>query len=72
MEAEGRGGRRAPYSSAVKLTAEEQPRLADPKPAEGKSELVDPKPPTRHAPWIRPLSDYERRETTIVEGLRYG
>ena len=24
------------------------------------------------APWIRPLADYERRETTIVEGLRYG
>jgi hypothetical protein len=22
--------------------------------------------------WIKPLSCYERRETTIVEGLRYG
>jgi hypothetical protein len=22
--------------------------------------------------WIRPIGDYERRETTIVEGLRYG
>jgi hypothetical protein len=22
--------------------------------------------------WIRPLSDYERKETTVVEGLRYG
>lgn len=22
--------------------------------------------------WVRPIGDYERRETTIVEGLRYG
>jgi hypothetical protein len=29
-------------------------------------------PETEHAPWIRPLSCYERRETTIVEGTRYG
>ena len=27
---------------------------------------------TSHAPWSRPIRDYERRETTIVEGLRYG
>jgi hypothetical protein len=26
----------------------------------------------RRPRWIRPLADYERRETTIVEGLRYG
>jgi hypothetical protein len=25
-----------------------------------------------YAPWVRPIGDYERRETTIVEGLRYG
>jgi hypothetical protein len=24
-----------------------------------------------HPRWIRPIGDYERRETTIVEGLRY-
>jgi hypothetical protein len=32
---------------------------------------TNPKPdaPSR---WIQPLSTYERRETTIVEGLRYG
>ena len=24
------------------------------------------------APWIKPLSSYEQRETTVVEGLRYG
>jgi hypothetical protein len=31
-----------------------------------------PQPAVTHAPWIRPIGDYERRETTIVEGLRYG
>ena len=30
----------------------------------------DPRPAHAYAPWIRPLSAYERRETTIVEGLR--
>ena len=24
------------------------------------------------APWVRNINDYERRETTLVEGLRYG
>jgi hypothetical protein len=23
-------------------------------------------------PWVGPISDYERKETTVVEGLRYG
>jgi hypothetical protein len=31
-----------------------------------------PAPEAEHARWIKPLSCYERRETTIVEGLRYG
>ena len=25
-----------------------------------------------HAPWVKSILSYERRETTIVEGLRYG
>jgi hypothetical protein len=29
-------------------------------------------PAVAHAPWVRPIGDYERRETTVVEGLRYG
>ncbi len=29
-------------------------------------------PAPAYAPWIRPIGYYERRETTIVEGLRYG
>ena len=49
-----------PSAAAVELTAEEKPELPDPEPA------------VAHAPWIRPIGDYERRETTVVEGLRYG
>jgi hypothetical protein len=50
----------APYAAVVELTAEEKP------------ELLDPRPAVARAPWVRPLGDYERRETTVVEGLRYG
>jgi hypothetical protein len=49
-----------PSAAAVELTAEEKPELPDPQPA------------VAHAPWVRPIRDYERRETTLVEGLRYG
>jgi hypothetical protein len=54
--------RAAPYAASVpvELTAEEKPELPDPQPA------------VAHAPWVRPIGDYERRETMIVEGLRYG
>jgi hypothetical protein len=31
-----------------------------------------PEPAAAHARWVRPIGDYERRETTLVEGLRYG
>jgi hypothetical protein len=56
----GGGGGAGPYAAAVELTAEEKPQRLEPKPA------------VAHARWIRPIGDYERRETTIVEGLRYG
>ena len=49
-----------PSAAAVEVTAEEKPELPDPEPA------------VAHAPWVRPIGDYERRETTLVEGLRYG
>ena len=29
-------------------------------------------PEPEHARWVKPLSICERRETTVVEGLRYG
>ena len=66
MEIEGRGAAPgggpsgAPYVAAVELTAEQKP------------ERLDPQPAVAHAPWVRPIGDYERRETSIVEGLRYG
>jgi hypothetical protein len=28
--------------------------------------------PPAYAPWLRPIGEYERRETTIAEGMRYG
>jgi hypothetical protein len=33
---------------------------------------IEPKPEAAHPRWVRPIGDYEQRETTIVEGLRYG
>jgi hypothetical protein len=65
MAGEGRGaatdeGRGAPYDRVAELEA-----TPEPKPLELQS-------PAAHAPWVRPIGDYERRETTIVEGLQYG
>ena len=40
--------------------------------AEQKPERLDPQPAVAHAPWVKSISSYERKETTIVEGLRYG
>jgi hypothetical protein len=52
-----RGG---PYVTAVSVTAEPE------------AKLIDPKPATAHAPWIRPIADYDRRMTSEVHGTRYG
>jgi hypothetical protein len=39
----------------------------------GMTTAAEPEPEPRAKPrWIKPLSCYERRETTVVEGLRYG
>jgi hypothetical protein len=40
--------------------------------AELEAEALDSQPAVAHAPWVRPITDYERRETTEVEGLRFG
>jgi hypothetical protein len=50
--------------------------------AEPEPERIEPEPepqPTKPEPepgvqsrWIKPLASYERRETTVVEGSRYG
>ena len=50
----------APYVAAVSVTAEAE------------ANLIDQTLAAVHAPWIRPLADYERKQTTTVEGLRYG
>jgi hypothetical protein len=50
-----------PYVAAVDLKA-----AAEPEP-----DLIEPEPGAQPR-WIKPLSCYERRETTVVEGLRYG
>jgi hypothetical protein len=56
VDAEGGG----PYVTAVMKTAEPE------------ANLIDQTLAATHAPWVRPLSCYERKETTLVEGLRYG
>jgi hypothetical protein len=43
------------------VTAEPEP---EPEPAEPE--------PGAQSRWLKPLSCYERRETTVVEGQRYG
>ena len=56
-----RGWLAGPYGgAAVDLTAAPEADRSDPGPAAA---------PSR---WIRKLSDYEWRETTLVEGTRYG
>jgi hypothetical protein len=59
-----RGRRGGPYAAAVELTADPvtQPQ----------NDCASPELPPARDPWIKPLSVYERKETTTVEGLRYG
>ena len=64
MATEGEREGSPPYAAAVELTAEEQPEPERIEP--------EPTPAAAHAPWVRPIGDYERRETTLEEGLRYG
>jgi hypothetical protein len=52
--------RGAPYDAAVELTVTPEP------------ESLDPRPAAAPAPWLKPLGSYDRRETTLVEGTRYG
>ena len=57
---DGVGRRGPPYDGVAQLTATPE------------AERVNPETAPGHAPWIRPIAEYERRETTVVEGLRYG
>ena len=49
---------------------EPEPERIEPEPA-SEPQPIKPEPGAQSR-WINPLSCYERRETTIVEGLRYG
>jgi hypothetical protein len=53
-------------------TAEPEPEPIEPEPEPQPIEPEFPEFRMRTAPWVKPLSCYERRETTVVEGLRYG
>jgi hypothetical protein len=53
-----RGGRPGPYVAAV---------TAEPEPDRTSTEFSPAWPL-----WVRPIAEYERKETTIVKGLRYG
>jgi hypothetical protein len=52
------------------IEAEPEPQPIQPEP-EPEPQPIEPEPGAQSR-WIRPLSCYERRETTVVEGLRYG
>jgi hypothetical protein len=52
--------------------AEFEPERIEPEPEPQPIEPEFPDLRMRTAPWVRPLSTYERKETTVVEGLRYG
>lgn len=54
------GAPTGPYSGAVDLEAAPQPKL------------IEPKPATAHVPWIRKLSEYDRRESSWMHGARFG
>jgi hypothetical protein len=47
-------------------------RLAEHEPQPIETEPETEPEPGAQSRWIKPLSCYERRETTVVQGLRYG
>jgi hypothetical protein len=40
--------------------------------AKDKADRVNPGPATAWPRWVRNVNDYERRETSFVEGRRFG
>jgi hypothetical protein len=55
-----------------KAAAGPKPERIEPEP-EPEPQRIEPEPePGARSRWIKPISSYERRETTVVEGLRYG
>jgi hypothetical protein len=55
-------------TTATELEPEPEPERIEPEP---EPQPIEPEPGAQLR-WIKPLSFYERKETTVVEGLRYG
>jgi hypothetical protein len=55
-------------TTTTELEPEPEPERTEPE----SERLSNKSEPGAQSRWIKPLSCYERRETTIVEGLRYG
>jgi hypothetical protein len=68
VEAEGSG----PYVTAVSVTAEPEANPIAARKLYQKVKLIDQRPAAAHAPWIRPLRDYERRERCEFQVSRFG
>jgi hypothetical protein len=69
IEKDGRGWRLRDERSIAEANEEEpEPERIEPEP---EPQPIEPEPGAQSR-WIKPLSCYERRETTVVEGLRYG
>jgi hypothetical protein len=53
--------------------AESEPERIEPEPEPQRiePERIEPEPGAQSR-WVKPLSAYGRKETTVVEGLRYG
>jgi hypothetical protein len=66
MEIEGRGA--APDRAERRAGPHEAPYVA----AIELTAKEKSRPAIAYAPWIKSISSYERKETTVVEGLRYG
>jgi hypothetical protein len=47
------------------IEPEPEPQLVEPEPSDSRPRIADKR-------WLKPPSAYERKETTVVEGLRYG
>jgi hypothetical protein len=58
MATRGRGA--APYAGIAQLTAAPE------------AEPLDLRPAAAHAPWLKPLGSYDRRETHELQVSRYG
>jgi hypothetical protein len=70
-----RGGWSGPYGGAAQLTAApeaEQEANQNIKGDVPTKVLLDPRPAAAHAPWLKPLGSYDRRERCEFQVARFG